>query len=99
MNISIEIYTQTRVSCSIFSKIFLTKYICPPKPIEINHRAALAIIYRKAMNILRRNNIKIYNKTLQNPFFLNFRWNISHNTHRKGCAMKFSQLKKHVPPP
>ena len=36
-------------------------------------------------------------KTLQNPSLLiSFRWNISHNTHRKGCAMKFSQRKNHV---
>ena len=30
-------------------------------------------------------------------FIISFRWNISHNTHRKGYAMKFSQRKKHVP--
>ena len=35
---------------------------------------------------------------LQNPSIKKkIRRNISHNSHRKECAMKFSQLKKHVP--
>ena len=50
------------------------------------------------MNFLRQNNIKIYTKTLRNPYLKkNFRMNISHNPHRKEFAMKFSQLEKHVP--
>ena len=42
----------------------------PPKPLAINHRAALSLFHRQAMNIfLRQNNIEIYTKTFQNPSF------------------------------
>ena len=34
-----------------------------PKPLAINHWAALSLFHRKAMNILRQNNIKIYIKS------------------------------------
>ena len=45
LTLQIEIYTQTRVSCSIFSK-FSRGNICAPKPQAINHRAALSL-FRK----------------------------------------------------
>ena len=39
----IKIYTQTRVSYSIF-QVFLQEIDMPPQPLAINHRAALYII-------------------------------------------------------
>ena len=32
LTFQIKTYSQTRVSCSIFFKIFQRKYICPPPP-------------------------------------------------------------------
>ena len=45
LTLQIKIYTQTRVSCSIFSK-FSRGNIYSPKPHAINHRAALSL-FRK----------------------------------------------------
>ena len=40
LTFQIKIYSQTRVSCSIFQN-FPEEIYMPPKPIAINHRAAL----------------------------------------------------------
>ena len=36
-------YSQTRVSCSIFSKFSRGNIYIPPKPLAINHRAAIVV--------------------------------------------------------
>ena len=44
LTFQIKIYTQTRVSCSIsikFEEIYMA-----PKPLAINHRAALSLFHR-----------------------------------------------------
>ena len=46
LTFQIKIYTQTLVSCSIFSTKKFDEIYMPPKPLAINHRAALAIIHR-----------------------------------------------------
>ena len=45
LTFQIEIYTQTRVSCSI-SLIFFEQRYMSPKPLAINHRAALSLFHR-----------------------------------------------------
>ena len=42
----IKIYSQTRVSCSIFSKFSRGNIYMPPKPLAINQRAALPLFHR-----------------------------------------------------
>ena len=46
LTFQIKIYSQTRVSCSIFSKIFRENIYKPSKPLAINHQAALSLFYR-----------------------------------------------------
>ena len=41
-----KIYSQTRVSCSIFSKFSRGNIYMPHKPVALNHRADLTIIHR-----------------------------------------------------
>ena len=43
----IKIYSQTRVSCSIFSKSSRGNIYMFPKPLAINHRAALSLFHGK----------------------------------------------------
>ena len=67
-----------------------------PKPLAINHRAALPF-RRYIINILRQNTIKICTKTLQNPsFFKKISKEHIQKPPQKG-VMKFSQLNKHLP--
>ena len=52
LTFQIKKYSLTRVSCSIFSK-FSRGNIYAPKPLAINHRAALSLFHRSAMNIFK----------------------------------------------
>ena len=45
LTFQVKIYSQTQVSCSIFSK-FSRENIYAPKPLAINHRAALSLFHR-----------------------------------------------------
>ena len=71
----------------------------PPKPLAINHRAALAIIQYKQCTFLRQNNIKIYNKTLQNlSFFLFFFMQHFPQHPRKGVCNEIFTIKETCSP-
>ena len=45
LTFQIKIYTQPRVSCSIFQN-FLEEIYMPPKPLAINHQDALSLFHR-----------------------------------------------------
>ena len=46
LTLQIKIYSQTRVYLVPFIQNFQRKYICPPKPLAINHRAALSLFHK-----------------------------------------------------
>ena len=46
LTFQIKIYSQTRVYLVPFIQNFLEEIYMPPKPLAINHRAALSLFYR-----------------------------------------------------
>ena len=46
LTIQIKIYSQTRVYLVPFIQIFPKEIYIPPKPLAINHRAALSLFHR-----------------------------------------------------